>query len=73
MKRGTKVKMSKYLKNKLRSNGSKEHVDEFGDSIGVVQGFAIGPNGEIWPEVDVRWLPDNLRYAYPPEDLIVIL
>ena len=44
---------------------SSDHIEEFGDCIGIV----IGPVEPDWPEVDVRWQPSNLRYAYLPEDL----
>lgn len=61
---------------------SSAHVTEFGDCIGVVQGPtdfnhceptdpAYDPS-KVGPEVDVRWQPTNLRYAYHPEDLELI-
>ena len=34
---GTKVRMSNLLKEKLRKNGSAEHVNEFGNSIKQTQ------------------------------------
>jgi len=49
---------------------STEHVLEFGNCVGIVQGPAEPQLN--WPEVDVRWQPSNLRYAYLPEDLDVI-
>lgn len=55
------------------------HVLEFGSSVGVVQGptdYNACKSDEpeydeskLGPEVDVRWLPDMLRYAYAPSDL----
>lgn len=51
---------------------SWEHLKEFEDCIGLVEDHAIGPRGEKWPEVNVRWQPSNLRYAYLPEDLVKV-
>lgn len=57
---------------------STAHVEEFGDSVGVVRGptdynnCKPGEKGydpaKVGPEVDVYW-PENLRYAYLPSDL----
>lgn len=60
--------MSEELKRIFRANGSGEHVKEFGACEGVVQ----GPAGPGWPEVDVRWQPSNLRYAYDPKHLVEV-
>lgn len=51
----------------LRCSG--DHVTEFGNSIGVVEGPAW-ENGE-GPEVFVRW-DGRLRYSYDPAALRVI-
>lgn len=85
MKPGTKVKMSEQLKSRLRGNCqhdpekseeeilfcaycSLQHVEEFGECIGVVLGNAdLGGS-----EIDVRWEPSGLRYAYLPEDLEIV-
>lgn len=64
MKPGTKVRMSEALKKVLRGNQSSEHVEEFGECIGVVEGLVDYGNGNYGPEVDVRWSPSKLRYAY---------
>lgn len=69
MKPGTKVRMSQDLKNGLRSNDCGQHVDEFGDCVGIVQGPVDYGTSE-GPEVDVRWQPSNLRYAYHPDQLV---
>lgn len=61
---GTRVRMSAALRARLAVD-SAEHVAEFGQSFGVVIGHAEGD----WPEVDVRWEPSGLRYAYLPGDL----
>jgi hypothetical protein len=75
---GTRVRMSQKCKDRLRANKSGAHVNEFGSCTGVVEGLTNwGPhNGKgpdvIGPEVDVRWAPSNLRYAYHPDDLEVV-
>lgn len=71
MRPGTKVKMSEELKEMLNGNLSSEHVDEFGDCVGIVQGLTDF-NGQLGPEVDVKWQPSNLRYAYHPKHLIIL-
>lgn len=71
MMKGTKVRMSAKLKNKLRANGSHDHVNEFGRCVGVVQGLVEYPDRH-GPEVNVKWLPSNLRYAYHPTDLEIV-
>lgn len=58
---------------------SSNHVDEFGDCEGLVQGPTDLNNckpgepeydlSKLGSEVDVRWQPSNLRYAYNPADL----
>ena len=70
-KRGDRVRMRKTLKQKLIANGSRAHLEEFGEAIGVVDGPVAWSSETIGPELDVRWLPDRLRYAYQPEDLIL--
>lgn len=67
VKPGTRVRMSAALKERLAVN-SAEHVEEFGECVGVVIGQAEGD----WPEVDVRWEPSGLRYAYLPSDLVEV-
>lgn len=47
---------------------STPHVEEFGTCVGIVEGLADFGT-QKGPEVDVRWQPSNLRYAYLPEDL----
>lgn len=61
---------------------STDHVEEFGESVGVVRGptdynnCKPGEKGydtaKIGPEVDIYWEPDNLRYAYLPSDLEIV-
>jgi len=67
--------MSNELKTKLREN-SLGHLREFGNCVGVVLGPTDYNNvpktdptydkAKVGPEVDVRWEPSNLRYAYDP-------
>jgi hypothetical protein len=71
MKKGTRVKMSEDLKAALRSNGCDDHVREFGNCIGIVEG-PVDYGSSQGPEVDVRWQPGSLRYAYHPDQLVKI-
>jgi hypothetical protein len=68
MSPGTRVKMSKALKAKLRASKSTQHLSEFGQCEGVVLGLTDYKTC-LGPEVDVRWFPSGLRYAYHPDDL----
>ncbi len=70
MKPGTKVIMSTQLKKNLISNNCQGHVREFGGCIGIVEDL-VDFGTQKGPEVNVRWQPSNLRYAYHPKDLIV--
>lgn len=67
---GTVVRMSASAKKAFRSNGSRDHVREFGGRSGVVTGLAHFGNGTYGPEVDVYWIPSLLRYAYLPSELL---
>jgi CMP/dCMP kinase len=75
MKPGTRVVMSAQLKRDLVAAGSGEHVAEFGECIGIVDGptdynEAGGADpAKIGPEVNVRWQPFGLRFGYLPEGL----
>jgi hypothetical protein len=69
MKAGTHVRMSARLKRALRDNGCGDHVDEFGDCVGIVEG-PVDFGTQQGPEVDVRWQPSGLRYAYHPSQLV---
>lgn len=69
--KGTKVRMSQSIKRTLIKNGCKKHVDEFGECIGVVEG-QVNFGTQKGPEVDVRWAPSHLRYAYHPRELEVL-
>lgn len=71
IEKGTWVRMTQDLKDGMRANGSHEHVDEFGDCIGMVIG-PMFPDCEDAPEVDVRWQPSNLRYGYHPDHLEIV-
>jgi len=63
--------MSQGLKETFKKNGCNDHVVEFGNCIGIVQGYTNYGN-VVGPDVDVRWQPSNLRYAYDPKYLIIV-
>lgn len=68
MKTGDIVKMSEDLKKGLIHMDCEDHVNEFGDCEGVVE-------DKVWndeDDVNVRWQPSGLRYAYDPNTLIKI-
>lgn len=69
MKPGTIVKMSRKCKDDMIKDGYAGHVEEFGACTGVVIGLT-DYGSSSGPEVDVRWKPSNLRYAYHPDELI---
>jgi len=71
LKPGTRVRMSEALKTLMRNNGSEEHIEEFGECEGIVQGL-MDFGTQKGPEVDVRWQPSNLRYGYHPKHLVVV-
>jgi hypothetical protein len=68
MKKGTKVKMSEELKQSFINNDCQDHVDEFGDCIGLVEDKI----DQYSNDVNVRWQPSGLRYGYDPEYLIIL-
>lgn len=78
IKTGDKVKMSDNLKKGLVESGCKDHVDEFGDCIGIVEDYVNYNNdgendpNKIGPEFNIRWQPSKLRYGYLPEELIKV-
>ena len=49
---GKKVRMNELCKTRLRD--SPEHIEEFGDSIGIVECLMDFGNSK-GPEMDVRW------------------
>lgn len=66
---GRRVRMTEAFRERMRSNEhGADHEREFGDCVGVVIGPTAYP-GMSGPEVDVRWQPSGLRYAYDPADL----
>lgn len=75
---GDTVRMSDALIEKLRANGFRAHVRQYGNCIGTVQGFTDHHESgdtldlsKIGPEVDVVW-DDAKPYAYAPDDLEVV-
>ena len=69
IKKGDWVKMSDSLKKALIESDCADHVEEFGDCEGLVEGMTL--NFGLGPEVDVRWYPSKLRYGYDPENDLV--
>jgi hypothetical protein len=79
---GTRVRMTRAFRKKMRWSGSRAHIREFGRCIGVSQGLTEHNNvlmrdpgydfNKLGPEIDVRWEPSNLRYAYAFEDLEIV-
>lgn len=71
--------MRETFKKALRENGSGDHVKEFGEAVGIVEGLVdYNPTGGsdpalIGPEFNVRWLPSGLRYGYSAEALTLIV
>lgn len=51
-------------------NCSEEHLKEFEDYIGMVGELVECSLSQKGPEVNVRWEPSGLRYAYLPEHLV---
>lgn len=71
MNTGDRVRMSEALKARFRANGGEDHVAEFGECVGVVEG-SLDYGTQKGPEVDVRWEPSRLRYGYHPDDLELV-
>ncbi len=72
IQKGDRVKLSDNYKKALRECGNLEHFEEFGNCTGIVEGpVSWGPNIK-GPELEVRWLPSKLRYAYLPKNLIKV-
>jgi hypothetical protein len=65
---GKKVRMNESFK---KLEGVQENVAEFGDCTGTVEGL-VDYGDCLGPEVDVRWEPDGLRYAYHPNELEIL-
>lgn len=65
MKPGDKVRLTEAYKQMLISNDCADHVEEFGDCVGIVE----EPIENSWPEFNVRWQPSQLRYGYHPDHL----
>lgn len=78
IKAGDRVRMTRAFKLRC-ADSSRDNIKEFGNSIGIVDGpvdFNRVPpehpdydKEKIGPEIDVRWLPTKLRYAYAISDL----
>lgn len=70
--KGAFVKMSQSIKDDLIANDCQDHVDEFGECLGVVDDEVDYGGGQLGPEVNVRWQPSNLRYGYDPDQLVIV-
>lgn len=53
-----KVKLTEEHKQKLINNNCQDHVNEFGDCIGILN--KIEKNGDL----EIIWFPSNLKYHY---------
>ncbi len=69
MKKGDRVRLTAKCKREMTGArgmfDSHEHVDEFGDCVGVV----LGPCNRDGTELEVRWEPSGLIYWYEPNML----
>lgn len=65
---GDRVRMTEAHRLKLRTGRSRQHESEFGECVGVVIGLTDFGTA-LGPELDVRWAPSGLRYAYHPSEL----
>jgi hypothetical protein len=65
----TRVRLTQAAQDALVANGCAEHVAEFGGCEGVVEGPVAWSAEQVGPEVNVRWAPSGLRYAYHPDEL----
>lgn len=68
---GDVVKMSASYKRSIKKV-NQDHLKEFGDCQGVVEGPVDYGKDQQGPELDVRWLPSGLRYGYTPKDLTLV-
>ena len=59
-----RVRMSQALKDRLIANGCSEHVEEFGQCVGQVEG-PVDYGKVKGPEVDVRWEPGPTHQNLP--------
>ena len=60
--RGMRVRMTAEFKRELEQSNCQDHVREFGDCIGIVEGSMFDGHPEL--EWDVRWQPSGLKYGY---------
>jgi len=66
LQHGDQVKMTTHFKDMLISNDCADHIKEFGECIGTVEGL-VDYGTQLGPEVNVRWQPSGLRYGYDPD------
>ena len=73
LQQGDQVKLTTYFKDMLNANDCADHIKEFGECIGTVEEL-VDYGTRLGPEVNVRWQPIGLSYAYCPyQDLTKIL
>jgi hypothetical protein len=70
--RGIRVRLSAAIKKRCWNTHSRAHIIEFRNCTGVVEDYVDWGSGHVGPEVNVRWHPSTLRYAYHPKDLEVV-
>lgn len=73
LKPGDVVKMTAAFKKRIKNpkKGSPDHLKEFGSCHGIVDG-PVDYGTQKGPELDVRWQPSGLRYAYAAKDLALV-
>ena len=67
IKIGSIVKMNPVCKQGFIVNDCQEHVDEFGECIGIIEELY-----SEYSEAKVRWKPSNLNYIYNIDHLELI-
>ena len=66
-KPGDRVRMTEAFKKNMIARGCADHIEEFGDCEGIVEGPTY-PHADC-DEVDVKWLPFGTKFAYFPINL----
>ena len=77
--KGQRVRMNAVAKASEWARNSAGHIEEFGDSVGLIHRLMQWPNTpEPRPEYEVMWLTSafcgkcRLYYLYPPEHLELV-
>lgn len=61
---GTRVRLREDYKKRLRAEGNREHVRDFGRSVGETVGYINYGSSKKAPSVDVRWLAEGNRFRW---------